>query len=44
MKQLISQLILQLLNTFDLIFMFIANVLTYLIIKFIDTINKYNFN
>ena len=44
MEQLISQLLPQLLDNFDFVFMFVINVLTYLIIKFINTINKYNFN
>ena len=40
MEQLISQLIPQLLDNFDFIFMFVVNALTYLIIKLIDNLNK----
>ena len=40
MEQLIQQLIPQLIDNFDFIFMFVVNVLTYLIIKIIDVLNK----
>lgn len=40
MEELINQLLPQLLDNFDLIFMFVVNVLTYLIIKVIDVLNK----
>ena len=40
MEQLIQQLLPQLLENFDFIFMFVVNVVTYLIIKLIDVLNK----
>ena len=40
MEQLIQQLIPQLLDNFDFVFMFVVNALTYLIIKLIDILNK----
>ena len=39
MEELLSNLIPQLLNNFDFIFMFVVNTLIYLIIKFINNIN-----
>lgn len=40
MEELISNLLPQLLDNFDFIFMFVVNTLTYLIIKLIDVLNK----
>lgn len=40
MEELLSNLIPQILDNFDFIFMFVVNVLTYLIIKVIDILNK----
>lgn len=40
MEELLSNLLPQILDNFDFIFMFVVNVLTYLIIKLIDILNK----
>lgn len=40
MEELLSNLLPQIIDNFDFIFMFVVNVLTYLIIKLIDVLNK----
>lgn len=40
MEQIILNLIPQIVDNFDFVFMFVVNVLTYLIIKLIDVLNK----